>query len=147
MKRISFVLGVLLACSAAMAQPKGGPSGDEAAIRALEAKWDASNLKGDAAGLASIFADGFVSTNPEGKMRTKAEVVGDLKSGNIKYQAAQSDDVKVYLYGDTAVVTGRWRGKFTEKGKAQDVTERFTDTFARIKGEWKCVASHASTIK
>jgi len=49
---------------------------DEAAIRALEAKWDTANLKGDAATLDTIFADTFIMTGDDGKVRTKAEVIG-----------------------------------------------------------------------
>jgi len=69
------------------------------------------------------------------------------ESGETKYQASKVDDMKVYLYGDTAIVSGRWKGKFTEKGKAIDSTERFTDTFVRQNGQWKCVASQGTTIK
>ena len=60
---------------------------------------------------------------------------------------ALSQRVKVYVYGDAAVVNGRWKAKFVEKGKPVDTTERFTDTYVRQNGQWKCVASQGSTIK
>jgi ketosteroid isomerase-like protein len=120
---------------------------DEGALRAIEEKWDAASVKGDTAALSAIFADTFVSTSTEGQLRTKAEVLARLKSGEVKYQTAKVDDLKISIYGDAAVVTGRWRGKFVEKGKAMDETERFTDTFIRQNGQWRCVASHASTVK
>lgn len=141
------VVGLLTMLGTAAAQPKSTASADEAALRAIEEKWDASNLKGDVAGLDSIFADRFISTNPEGKVRTKAEVIAQVKSGEIKYQTSKAEDLKIMLYGDAAVISGRWRGKFVEKGKTTDTTERFTDFFVRINGQWKCVASQASPIK
>ena len=145
MKKIVYgVLALLTMCGGVTAQQKAG---DEAAIRALEEKWDAANLKGDAAALGTIFADTYISTSPEGKVRTKAEVVGELKSGDIKYQASKLDDMKIFLYGDTGVVSGRWRGKFVHKGKTVDTVERATDTFVRQSGQWRIVASHASAIK
>jgi len=131
----------------AAAQQKAAPAGDEAAIRALEEKWDAANLKGDAAALDGLFADSFITTDAEGKVRTKAEVVAALKSGDVKYQAAKSDEIKIYLTGDTAIVSGRWRGKFTEKGKPMDISERFTDTWVKRNGQWRCIASHGSSLK
>jgi len=146
-KVIYAILGLSLICGGALAQQKGASAGDEAAIRALEEKWDAANLKGDAAALDGIFADTFITTDAEGKVRSKAEVVAALKSGDIKYQAAKADEIKVYLNGDTAIVSGRWRGKFTEKGKPMDVSERFTDTWVKRNGQWRCIASHGSTLK
>jgi ketosteroid isomerase-like protein len=142
---VSSILGCLMMFGSAMAQPKAG--GDEAALKALEEKWDAASLKNDAAGLGGILADSFVGTSTEGKLRTKAETLARMKTGEVKYQSAKVDDMKVSVYGDAAVVVGRWKGKFTEKGKPMDVTERFTDTFVRQNGQWKCVASHSSTLK
>lgn len=144
---IAGVLGLLMVCSGAFAQQKSAAGGDEAALKAIEEKWDAANLKGDAAALGAIFADTFISTSGEGKVRTKAEMLAQVKSGEVKYQTSKMDDMKVFVYGDAAVVNGRWKGKFVEKGKTVDTTERFTDTYVRQGGQWRCVASHGSTIK
>jgi ketosteroid isomerase-like protein len=139
-------VGLFMALGAASAQTKSA-AGDEAAIRAIEEKWDAASLKGDTTTLSAIFADGFMITSPEGQVRNKAQTLARVKSGEVKYQSAKADDLKIVFHGDTAVVNGRWQGKFVEKGKANDVTERFTDVFVRQNGQWRCVASHASTIK
>ncbi|HUS05855.1 MAG TPA: nuclear transport factor 2 family protein [Bryobacteraceae bacterium] len=140
------VLGLLMVWGVAVAQHKS-TAADEAALKALEEKWDAASLKGDTAALGTIFADGFISTSAEGKVRTKAEMLAQIKSGDVKYQMSKVDDLKVLVYGDAAVVNGRWKGKFVEKGKNVDTTERFTDTFVRQNGQWRCVASQGSTIK
>jgi len=143
-KIVCSVFALLMLSGAAMAQTKAA---DEAALKAIEEKWDAANLKGDAAALASIFADGFITTSNEGKVRAKAEMVAEVKSGDIKYQTAKVEDMKVYLYGDTAIVNGKWTGKFTQKGKLVSTVERYTDTYVRQNGKWLCVASHGSSIK
>jgi ketosteroid isomerase-like protein len=149
MRRIACsVLGLLMVWGGAIAQQKSAAGGgDEAALKAIEEKWDAANMKGDTATLAAIFVDSFISTNSEGKTRTKAEVLAQVKSGEIKYDTSKVEDMKVYVYGDAAVVNGRWKAKFVEKGKPVDTTERFTDTYIRQNGQWRCVASQGSTIK
>ena len=144
-KFIYGVLGLLMILSSGVAQQKTGA--DEAALKAMEEKWDAANLKGDAAALNAMFADTFVSTDSDGKVRTKAEVVAALKSGEIKFMASKGSEIKVSVYGDAGVVTGRWAGKFVQKGKTVDTVERFTDTYVRQNGQWRCVASHGSVIK
>ena len=146
-KAVYAVLGLSMIWGAALAQQKAAGGGDEAALRALEGKWDAASLKGDTAALDAIVADTFIMTDPEGKVRAKAEILARMKSGEVKYQAAKADEMKVYLIGDTAIVSGRWTGKFTEKGKPMDSVERFTDTFVKRNGQWQCVASHSSTLK
>jgi ketosteroid isomerase-like protein len=109
-------------------------SRDEAAIRALEERWDTANLKGDAAALDALFADSYISTDSEGRMRTKAEVVGAVKAGNIKFDSAKTQDVKIILHGDAAVVSGIWRGKYAYRGRAVDLVERFTNFMSSTAG-------------
>jgi ketosteroid isomerase-like protein len=120
---------------------------DDRAIRSLEERWDAANLKGDAAALDAIFADTFIMTGDDGKVRGKAEVIGELRARNIKYRSAKTEELKVVLHGDAAVVSGRWKGSYEYKGKVTDLLERFTNFYVRRGGEWRCVASHGSAIK
>ena len=120
---------------------------DDRAIRAIEDRWDAANLKGDAAALEEIFADAFIMTGDDGKVRTKAEVIGELRAQNIKYRSAKTEELKIILHGSAAVVTGKWRGSYEYKGKTTDLLERFTNFYVRRGSEWRCVASHGSAIR
>jgi hypothetical protein len=56
------------------------------------------------------------------------------------------DEVRVRVFGDAAVVTGRTHGVGEFGGAAYDVVIRFTDTFVRRDGRWSAVASHASLL-
>ena len=89
---MKILLSLLMLLGGAIAQQKPA-GGDEAALRALEAKWDAANIKGDTDTLNAIFSDTFISTSPEGKVRTKAQMLAQLKSGEIKYQTSKVDDM------------------------------------------------------
>lgn len=139
MKPILSLLAAVLLC---VAQPS-----DEVAIRALEQQWDAATLKGDAEALAKIFADGYIETGSDGTVRTKAEVIGAMKAGKIKYDSARTEDLKVMLYGDAAVVSGKWTGAYTINGKAVKLQERYTNFYVKQAGRWRCVASHGSSPK
>lgn len=140
MKTCAFALLFVALCS-------GTSADDEAAIRALEVKWDTANLRGDAAALDSLFADSFIMTDSDGVVRDKAEIVGELRAGRIRYTSAHSDELRIILHGDAAVVSGRWTGTFTHNGKATTIRERFTNFYARRKGQWRCVASHGSNLR
>jgi uncharacterized protein (TIGR02246 family) len=144
MKRSLWVVLVLLLC-AGYALTKSNADSDAAAIKALEEKWATSANNNDAAGVAAILADSATITGSDGVMRNKAETMAAMKDR--KYETAVGEDIKVAVYGDAAVATGVWRAKGTENGKPFAEVERFTDTYVRNGGQWKCVAEHASAMK
>jgi ketosteroid isomerase-like protein len=147
MKKAAYTFAVLsVVLAGAIAQQKKAVVNDEAALRAIEDKWDAASVKGDVATLGAIFHDSFISTNTEGLVHTKAEMLNEIKSGAVKYESSKVEDLKFYFYGNAAVVTGKWSGKVIEQGKPVESAERFTDMFIKEKGQWRCVAAHASPI-
>jgi ketosteroid isomerase-like protein len=148
MKKLAGCLAALLIVFAVsmIAQPKKTAGGDEAALKAIEEKWEVASVKADVATLGAILADTFVSTNADGHVQTKAEMLAALKSGDVKFEKSDVDEMKVQVYGNAAVIMGRWSGKVIEKGTPAESVERFTDTFIKQGGHWKCVASHSSPI-
>ena len=95
--------------------------------------------------MGSILADSVTASGSDGTMRNKAEMLAAMKDR--KYESAVEEELKVSVYGDAAVATGIWRAKGTEQDKPFDEVERFTDTYVKTGGEWKCVASHSSPMK
>ena len=113
MKKLAGGLAALLIVSAlsVIAQKKGAGGGDEAALKAIEEKWEVASVKADLATLNSILADTFVSTTAEGHVQTKAQMLAMLQSGDFKFEKSDVDELKVQIYGSAAVVMGRWSGK------------------------------------
>jgi len=56
-------------------------------------------------------------------------------------------DLKVTVYGTTAIATGTFASRATYKAEPFEHRGRFTDTWVRLNGKWLCVASHQSLIK
>jgi ketosteroid isomerase-like protein len=141
------MVGLLILSSAPLAQQKASSASDEAALRALEDKWAAALLNADANALASILADTWVVTYVDGKVDNKAGELAALRAGTLKVSAYKNDDVRVFLYGDAAVATGRASMKGVANGKAIDMVMRWTDVFVRQNGQWKAVATQGTPIK
>ena len=110
-------------------------------------EYDTALLRGDAAALDRLYADEFVYTNPDGEIRDKAQQLAFTRSGDLKFQSAQSSDVKVRVYGKTAVMTGRFNAKGTFKGENIDVRERYTAVWVKQNGRWRLVAEQGNFIK
>ena len=98
-------------------------------------------MKGDADALARILANEFTFTNVRGETHTKAELVDDLRSGRLKYNAMNHTDIRVRVYGDAAVLTGRSASTYVEGGQAGGSTPRkFLNVYIKKNGKWRLVA-------
>jgi ketosteroid isomerase-like protein len=111
----------------------------------LENEWAEAWLKRDVAFFDRIEADDYVWTSPWG-VWTKAQDLAELKSGDSVITSWVLDDMKVRIYGDAAVVTGRSTIKETHKGEDWSRQERWTNTWVKRDGRWQCVAGHSSEI-
>ncbi len=123
-------------------------AGTEKAVADLEHEWLKTQRTNDPAMLNTLLADGFVNTDIDGKVENKAESIAEAKS--TKY-ASDVDylDLKVKVFGETAIATGTFKGKVTRPdGTSSDANDRFTDTWVKMAGgKWQCVASQQSHIK
>jgi uncharacterized protein (TIGR02246 family) len=119
----------------------------EKAVAALEQQWLQSQKTNNPDLAAPLLADKIVVTMSNGKVMNKAELLADAKA--TKYVSAEYEDVKVTVFGDTAIATGGFKAKGTDPaGKPFDTNERFTDTWVKMpSGKWQCVASHESPVK
>ena len=81
----------------------------EKEIRAVMDQLKQANLKGGAEG-ATIFdkyyADDYARIAPNGAIYNKAETIDANRKGSQHVEAQDLSDVKVRIYGNTAVVTG-----------------------------------------
>jgi hypothetical protein len=84
------------------------PSGEtEKGLAALEQTLVRSALRGDRETYSAILASDWTVTDIAGRVQTKTQVVEGLFSGEPPMVDGAIDDVRVRLFGETAVVTGR----------------------------------------
>jgi ketosteroid isomerase-like protein len=146
MKRIAIaVCVVVLVFGVAILAQTQTESVEQELIK-LEKGWLDAMLKKDIAFLDRIIADDFTDTDPEGNVSTKAQGLAKFKSGEYVLISGVIDDIKVRVYGDTAVVTGRSTQKAQYKGKESTGQYQWTDTWVKLAGRWQCVAVHMSEI-
>jgi len=106
-----------------------------------------ASVKGDVAFFERFDHPEYTGVNPMGKLSTRSEEIDELKSGTFKADSIAVDELKVRIYGgDTAIVTGRNTAKGTYRGKDVSGRYRFTDTFVKESGDWRCVASQGTAI-
>ena len=142
-----YLLGLFLVGSPALSVAQQTSGEIEKAITALENQWLQSQKTNNPDIIAPLLADKFVSTEADGRVSNKAQMLADAKTR--KYSSAEYEDVKVTAFGDTAIATGGFKGKGTDaSGKPFDEHVRWTDTWVKMpSGKWQCVASQDSPVK
>jgi uncharacterized protein (TIGR02246 family) len=150
MKRTLMWCAVALMSLTMAAQASGknmSAGGTAQAVAALEQQWVDASKVSNADGIAPLLADNFVNTGSDGKTIGKTETLAHAKAS--KWDTNAISDVKVTVFGNTAIATGYWTGKGTdESGKQVDTRERWTDTWMKmVDGKWQCIASQSSTVK
>lgn len=89
--------------------------------------------------LNTVFDGAFVYVDPQGRELSKSELIAYIQSFDSLQFIAEA--MTVQLHGDTAIVTGLYRMKGTERGKAFVRRGRFVDTWLYKNGQWVAIAS------
>jgi hypothetical protein len=111
----------------------------------LETVWNDAYIGGDAETLDQLWADDLIVTMSDMSVLTKTKAIGLLRSAHMKFPRYETSDIRVRVYGDAAVVTGRLQRTRSVSGQNVDDDWRFTKVYIRRAGKWLVVAWHAST--
>jgi ketosteroid isomerase-like protein len=119
---------------------------DEHEIRRVESEWGDAFEQRDFATLDRIMHDEYILTDPLGNVRGKAESLAALATNEVRFDSTRSDNVKVYINGDTAVVTGRstFRGRY--RGWSMAGKYQYTDVLVKRSGTWQAMSSHITAL-
>jgi hypothetical protein len=133
-----------LAVSVPLAWSQGGTS--EQQIKTLFDQTVAAQLNADTKFFEKILADDYTTIRGDGSVLTKAQEIESYKSGGIKYEADDVKDLKIRIYGNTAVTTALLTISNIRNGKPYSGTIRSTRVWVKQKGNWKCVANQATRV-
>ena len=150
--RLSLAAGgvILLTCYvfsvAAYALPKRETRAVHKQIESLEMEWRQAQIDNNIEAISNLLADDYVGITANGTVETKSQTIAQRKAGTIRITSLDLDDLKIRLYGDTAVVTSKAdlqgvNGQSDISGKY-----RYTRVYNRRLGQWKIVSFEASRI-
>ena len=134
MNKIAAIL-LLIASSAAVAADPAD------LVREAALGWTQGAVKQDAAALQRFLADDLQYAHAGGQTQTKEQYVAAVTNGPSHYESFTFSDLKVKLYGKTAVLTG-----FVDvKMPGQDSFRvRTLQVYVENNGQWQ-MAAHQST--
>ena len=123
-------------------RPKRAEAADE--LTRLEEQWHKALEKADVAALDRLLAPEWFITNGSGAIIPKSELMGALRSGEIKFVSTVPTEIKVHVYNQAAVVTKRSTDQTMYGSAPGGGRYQMTDMFVKLGGRWQCIATHAS---
>ena len=144
--RLSLVFMLLCAatCQARAVFPHRDSAHKE--IEALELDWRQAQLTNNVSAVDRRLADYYLGISANGTLETKADELTRRRSGTLRITQLDLSDIKVRIYGDTAVVTSK--AELVGKNGDRDISGRFryTRVYSNRDGQWKIVSFEASRI-
>jgi ketosteroid isomerase-like protein len=119
---------------------------DEEQLKKLETDRAAAVVKGDVATLEKQTSDDYSLINMNGQMSGKAQMVNAFKTGQSKLTSDELSDMKVRVYGSTAVITGKADVKGMLGGKDATGQIMFTRVYVKKGGQWQSVAFQQTRV-
>ena len=132
------------AAGATTAAASGQAAADVAELTRLERVWTDAHLHGDAKALDTLWDGDLVVSAPRMQVLTRADALAAARSGRMRFDRYETSDLRVRVYGDSAIVTGRLRRARRRDDRVVEDDWRFTKVYVRRGALWKVVAFHAS---
>ena len=130
-----------------VAQGSVASSTPEDSVRAVELARRQALLQGDTVALSRLVAEDFIEISRLGTVRTKADNMRDIASGNLKLTSVRYDSLTVRIYGDVAVLQGIAENAGTLRGLPFSGKIRYTRVFVRRSGRWQAVAMQQTSMQ
>jgi ketosteroid isomerase-like protein len=115
-------------------------------VLAVEYAWTEAHLRGDVETLEAIMALDYLKIQSDGSLSDKKTTLASYQPDRRAWDVARGDEYDVRIYGDTAVVIGRWTARGNNDGQPFDYAARFLSIYVRRDGRWQMVAEQSTEI-
>lgn len=144
----NYVLPFVLALFVATAVAQN--TNDEKDVRKLNEAFDVAIKEGDVAFYEKVLAPDYVSYRSDGTVRNRSEVLEEIKKekANPTYRISKlgSDDVKVKISGNLAVVTAKWNAttQSLENDESHEDLGYYLAVYEKRDGKWLLISEMGS---
>lgn len=116
-------------------------------LRAIERERLRALVDADIPTASRLHADDFELIDPRGGTHSKEQYLRSIASGDLNYLEWEPGEIRVRLYGKSAVLRYQAHLRVSIKGSAgRAVTFWHTDFYEKRKGQWQVVWAHATQL-
>jgi len=126
--------------------PASGDADVAREIERLEQQLVAAIEAKDLATYQRLVAEDYVAVGAAGE-QTRAQAIEAYRSGALSLPGLKIGEVKVHVYGDTAMISARTFGDRVEQGKTVPNRVRYMRIWMKRQGQWRAVAQMARPLE
>lgn len=145
MRPIALLL-LLTVATVVPGQSKNSRNSVEQILIQMERDWSEADIHKDAEVLKRILADDWIGIDFEGTALNKDQALHGVVSDSGSLESTVLRNMKVRVYGKTAVVTGIDTETGDYHGKDSSGRYLWTDVFVQRGGRWQAVSSQSTRL-
>ena len=107
---------------------------------------DTGDYHDHAESIGRFVSDDWVIIGPEGNVIDKLRFLEVIRTGDLEHESMESEESRVRVYGDAAIITALSRSKGQYKGQSFSTHERSTSVYSKMGGRWQCVLTQLTAI-
>lgn len=130
------------------AQASAAPSQVEKEIASIEQQEAQALLRADTSALERLWAPDLLVTTSRNRVHTGAEVLGFIRSGQMKLSKLERRVERIAVHGQVAIAMGEEiivPAGGNNAGKT--LNRRYTDVYAQKDGQWRLIARQATLVQ
>jgi len=97
--------------------------------------------------IKKCITDDWVLVDSQGGIIPQESFFAVLENGLLTHSTMTKKILRVKLYGDVALVTGRGQNTGTWQGHPLEADEWITDVYRKVNDDWLCVLTHLTPVK
>ena len=140
-KHTLWLLAAVYVMFTTLVSPQTAPpvGASEKEIERLEEQARQAALKADTTFIEKYTAADYVAITANGRVHGKQAEIQNWQSGLFTYQAIEVHELKIRIYGDTAICSSLASVRGTNQGRTFSQDNRFTRVWVKQAGDWKVV--------
>ncbi|HEY8399012.1 MAG TPA: nuclear transport factor 2 family protein [Flavihumibacter sp.] len=113
----------------------------------IEDRFNQAVVSNDVAKIRKYITDDWVLVDGQGGIIPQERFFSVVEQGALSHSSMTKQILRVKLYGNIALVTGRGQNTGTWQGQPMQADEWITDVYQKINDEWLCILTHLTPVK
>lgn len=113
----------------------------------IEDNFNKAVITNDINEIKKYITSDWVLVDSQGGIIPQERFFSVLEQGLLSHSTMTKEILRVKIYGDIALVTGRGQNTGTWQGQPMEADEWVTDIYKKENEEWLCVLTHLTPVK
>jgi ketosteroid isomerase-like protein len=118
----------------------------KAQVLQAERDWLNAHLEMDLDLLDRLMHPEYTRIQPDGSVWNRSQTLASYQSGQRQWDSASIDELDIRIYGQTAVVTGRWQASGENFDSRFDYAARYVSVWCWTEERWQMVSDQSTEI-